>query len=406
MRKAILFVFMFAVLTAKAGAQQQHYKSKAPYVVLLSLDAFRWDYPLLYHTPTLDSLAQVGVKAESLQPCFPSKTFPNHYTMATGLYPETHGIVQNSFTDPELGDYRLGDRSAVQNAAFYGGEPIWVSAEKQQLRSACFFLPGSEAPVKGYWPNIWKEYKSSVPFEARADSVVKWLERPAETRPHLILWYVHEPDRVGHHYGPRSTQTKEMVESLDKLVGDFCNKVNALPFADSINLIFTADHGMRAISSERAIVLNAIIDSSWITNVKGSNPVYALQPTNDSFADSIQFALAKEEHLTCWKKNELPKHLHYGNNARILDLVVAAEPGWSIYWDKIPYKGKGTHGYDPTDKDMHAIFYAAGPAFKHGYVQPSFRNTDLYVLLAKILQLTPVKTDGDLKNVEGMLIRR
>ncbi len=398
-------VLFLLILAFQATAQNSvKYKTDVPYLVVLSMDAFRWDYPEKYHTPHLDSIAAHGVKAESLQPAFPSKTFPNHYTMATGLYPQNHGIVQNVFTDPELGNYSLGNRKAVQNARFYGGEPIWVTAEKQGVRSACYYWPGSEAPVKGIYPSAWKAFDASVPFAARADSVVAWLKKPAAQRPHLIMWYIEEPDATSHAFGPDSKETKQTVEEIDQLIGTFMKEINALPIADSINLVFTADHGMAKISEEKAIPLNNFIKDNWILAVQGSNPVFLIQPSSPAFADSIQQALSVAEHLNCWKKSEVPEYLHYGKNERIFDIVCAAKPGWSIYWKKTNYGNGGAHGYDPRVKEMHAIFYATGPAFKNGYLHPVFENVNLYSLFAAILHLEPANNDGKLKNVEDMLL--
>ncbi|WP_321368165.1 ectonucleotide pyrophosphatase/phosphodiesterase [uncultured Draconibacterium sp.] len=403
MLRIIFLTILIAGLQCSLSAKKKD-KAGRPYVVMLSMDAFRWDYPELYNTPNLDSIAKVGVKAKSLEPCFPSKTFPNHYSMATGLYPENHGIVQNNFIDPELGAYRLGDREAVQNADFYGGEPIWVTAEKQGVNAACYFWPGSEAPVKGIYPSVWKKYDGSVPFKARVDSVISWLNKPIEQRPHLIMWYLQEPDGVSHEYGPKSKETKEMVESIDRLIGYFCREINKLSIADSINLIFTADHGMGEISPEKAISLEEHVKEKWISDVKGANPVLLLRPASKEYVDSIQHALANIKELDCWKKEEVPVRLHYRNNDRIYDVVCAAHPGWSIYWKTKNYGSGGTHGFDPAFKDMHAVFYAAGPAFRKDYIHQSFINVDLYSLLTEILYLKPAKTDGNLKNVKGMLI--
>lgn len=401
------FVFFLLIFALQASARiPVNPKADVPYLVVLSMDAFRWDYPQKYHTPHLDSIAANGVKAESLQPAFPSKTFPNHYTMATGLYPQNHGIVQNVFTDPELGTYKLSNREAVQNARFYGGEPIWVTAEKQGVRSACFYWPGSEAPIKGIYPSTWKTFDASVPFQARADSVIAWLKKPVGERPHLIMWYIEEPDAISHAHGPDSKETQQTVENIDRLIGAFMKQINALPNADSINLVFTADHGMAKISEEKAIALDKHIKHDWVASVQGSNPVYLIQPAGPAFADSIQHSLSKSEHLNCWKKTELPAYLHYGKNIRIFDIVCSAKPGWSIYWENSKYGNGGAHGYDPRFKDMHAVFYATGPAFKKAFTQPTFENVNLYALFAAILHLQPATNDGKLEKVEDMLLRQ
>lgn len=399
----IIVACMFVSCNKKSEDQKQETKNGIPYVVMISLDAFRWDYPLIYNTPTLDSIALAGVKAASLQPCFPSKTFPNHYSMATGLYPENHGIVMNSFDDSHLGFYSLSKREAVQNAAFYGGEPIWVTAEKQGVQTACYFWPGSEAPVKGTYPGIWKQYDGRVPFEARLDSVVSWLKLPHKNRPNLILCYLQEPDGVGHNYGPESVVTQNTVESLDKLIGDFCRKLNKLACADSVNLIITSDHGMGAISPDRVVLLHQYIPNNWVKAVYGGNPAYLIRPATEAFADSILKRLQTVKHIHGKRKNDLPESFHYSENKRIEEIVVYADSAWSVCWNTTVTKIGGAHGYDPRNSDMHAIFYASGPGFKRSYVHPTFENIHLYPIIAELLGLNPSKTDGRLELVKEML---
>lgn len=404
----VLFLLFFllsgeAFPNEKFAGHNSGTKVDAPYLVVLSMDGFRWDYTNLYYTPTLDSIANVGVKAQSMMPSFPSKTFPNHYTMATGLYPEHHGIVLNSFTDPHLGAYSLSKRGAVQNPAFYLGEPIWVTAEKQGLRSACFFWPGSEAPIQGYYPDIWKVYDGSVSYQSRIDSVVAWLQKPAPNRPHLVMWYVDEPDHVGHKYGPESLKTRQTVERLDSLLGVFCRKINQLPCKDSVNLVFTADHGMGAISPDREMNLRSHLNDEWVSETKGGNPVIMIQPTPGN-RDKIVAALQRVAHLNVYTRESMPESLHYNESNRIFDVVCVADSAWSIYWDRARFPSGGTHGYDPVNRDMHALFYAVGPAFKQHYQQATFQNINLYALFAEILGLSPAKTDGNLDEVKGMLV--
>ena len=204
---------MMLVYFPLCGAQK-------PCVVMISLDGFRSDYPEMVHLATFDSLAKVGVRAQSLKPAFPSITFPNHYTMATGLYSDHHGIVANSFYDPTSArHYSISDRSAVEDAAFYGGEPVWVTAEKQGVRTASFFWVGSEAPIRGRYPTYWKKYDQKVPFSARVDTVISWLSLPVDKRPQLVMMYYHEPDASGHRYGPESKEMKECLVDLDHPAG-------------------------------------------------------------------------------------------------------------------------------------------------------------------------------------------
>ena len=248
----VLLLMISGCSMFKAGDQEQ-------YVVLVSFDGFRWDYPNLYNTTNLDKLAARGVKADRMIPSFPTKTFPNHYTLATGLHPGNHGLVNNTFYAPDLDlMYRMGDRSAVENGAFYGGEPIWVTASKQGLITGSFYWVGSEASVKGMQPTYWKRFDDSVPFADRIDTVVKWLGYDEERRPRLVTLYYEEPDSEGHGAGPVSDETGKMVEQVDSLIGVLISKLDRLPIARKINLIILSDHGMAQLSSDLYVNLGSI----------------------------------------------------------------------------------------------------------------------------------------------------
>lgn len=378
---------------------------KDTYLVILSMDGFRWDYPNMTATPNLDSIARVGVKVEAIRSVFPSKTFPNHYTMATGLYPDHHGIVNNHFYDPDSDmTYSMRDSSSRLNPYFYGGEPIWVTAEKQNVRTASYFWVGSELPIQGIQPSIWKYYEHRLPFEQRIDSVIAWLQLPEKNRPRLIMWYMHEPDAIGHRFGPESPETLQKVTYLDSLVGVFCRKIRSLEHADRINLIFTSDHGMGAISPDRTVTLTDHVPADWVGKALGGNPVYNIK-AKEGYIDSVYLKLKSLDHIQVWKHGEVPVELNYGQNPRTLDIIVAADSAWSINWNPAPdyYNSGGTHGYDIRQLDMQAIFYASGPAFRKNHTHPKFDNVDLYPLIAHILGIVPVEVDGKLERVEGML---
>jgi len=405
--RLIISVLLIQVLIN--GCSQNPYVKKVPkeqYVVMLSLDGCRWDYPQLAEMPHLESIAREGVKLESMQPSFPSKTFPNHYSLATGLYPDHHGIIQNTFYDPDMdAHYKIRDREAIENGAFYGGEPIWVTAEKQGLKTASFYWVGSEADICGIYPSRWKKYDHTFPYAARVDSVVAWLSLPKQERPRLITWYYPEPDGVGHQYSPESPEVKDMLVYLDSLIGDFRQKVAQLPIADQINIIVTSDHGMARISGDKMIYFDDYIQTTWLDTALGSNPIWMFD-IKAGFEDSVYQHLKQAKHLQVWKKDNIPDTLHYGTNPRVMDVVVTPDLHWSVGWrdreTTLDFVG-GTHGYDPRYKDMHAIFYAAGPAFKHGYVHPTVENVNIYPLIAKILNLEPAQTDGHLRHVSRLL---
>lgn len=405
MRKKVFFTLVLIVtILLFNGFQHGQKKEYKQYVVLVSMDAWRWDYNKIYSTPNLNKLAKDGVKAGRLIPSFPTVTFPNHYTIATGLYPDHHGLVNNNFPAPELGlYYRIGDRAAVQNPLFYGGEPIWNTAENQGIVSASFFWVGSEAPVGGKHPTYWKIFDETIPFESRIDTVVKWLSYPMEKRPGFVTLYFEEPDATSHSYGPVAKETGAVVERLDSLIGVLRTKLSNLPYAKKINLIVLSDHGMGPVSPERYVNLKSLVPERMIGSVFGSNPVYTISPSAGK-ADSILLLLHKGKGFKAYRKSEVPVRLHYGTNPRIPEIVVIADSSWSI-GTRPDGSGisPGAHGYDNADTDMHAIFYAAGPAFKKDYSFDKLNNTDIYNLICKILKIKPAPNDGNLKNIKCLL---
>ncbi|MCB2222211.1 MAG: ectonucleotide pyrophosphatase/phosphodiesterase [Bacteroidetes bacterium] len=398
----LLYILLLSIILF-TGCNQQEKKQTLPYVVMLSMDGFRWDYTDMVETPNFDKIASKGVKARTLKPSFPTKTFPNHYSIATGLYPDHHGIVLNSFYDPETNrHYAISDREAVEDGSFYGGEPIWVTAEKQGVLSGSYFWVGSEAEIAGYRPTYWKKYDNGFSYSQRIDSVIAWLQKPETIRPHLILWYFDEPDHSGHKYGPGSMEIMRKVEQLDSLLGVFLNKLEKLPVANEVNVIVTSDHGMGPVSNDRKVVLSDHIPTEWTEEVQGYNPNFCIK-AKDGFEDYIYEALVYTEGVTAWKSEEVPERLHYGTNPRTLDIVVVADSAWSVVLDPDQRVGKGAHGFDNDNIDMHTIFFAYGPAFKVDYVSPTFENVDIYPLICEILNLDPAPVDGTLEHVKGLL---
>ena len=400
-----LIVLSFAIIliaSSFTGCKPTKDTKSDTYVVMLSMDAFRWDYYQHANTPNLNAIAKAGVRAEGLIPCFPSKTFPNHYSMATGLHPNNHGIVNNKFYDSTLGYYSLGDRKAVENGAFYGGEPIWLTAEKQGVKAGTYFWVGSEAPVNGSYPSFWRRYNGKVPFEARIDTVIQWLKLPEQERPHLIAFYFQEPDWTSHKDGPLGSKTLALVEQLDSLVGVLVKRIDELPIADKVNLMIVSDHGMAEVSPEKYIKLNDFVDVNWFSMINGGNPVFTLQP-KDEFREIALEKLKSIPNLKVWERSEIPERYHYGSNSRIHDILIEAEPGYTIGMSsRSEGYGGGTHGYDNMLPDMHGIFYAKGPAFKENHVQPAFMNINLYPIIAHVLGLKPAEVDGNLEEVKDI----
>jgi alkaline phosphatase D len=297
----------------------------------------------------------------------------------------------------------MGDRTAVENPAFYGGEPVWVTAEKQGVRSASFFWVGSEAPIGGMHPFYWKKYDERVTYEDRIDTVIKWLGYPPQKRPELVTLYFDEPDATSHDFGPVSSETGKVVERLDSLIGVLRIKLSTLPFAKKINLIILSDHGMASVSSDKYVSVKSLVPDRMIASISGSNPVYLINPSEGK-KDSVLYLLNKARGLKAWSKSQVPPKWHYGSNLRIPEIVVVADSSWSIGTrsDGSSIRG-GAHGYDNYNSDMFSIFYAAGPSFKKNYKLKELNNTDIYNLICRILVIKPAKNDGNPANIKGML---
>lgn len=398
--RVLFFVVAYSLATVLQGAIR-----KDSYTIIVSLDGFRWDYPQLYHTPNLDKIAATGVHAVSMKPSYPSSTFPNHYTLATGLVPDHHGIVNNSFWDKKHGiRYSMGDSATRNNPEYYLGEPIWITAQKQGVITGSVYWVGTDIAIKNTHPTYYKDYSRLplIPFAARVDTVIAWLQKAQKDRPRLILLYFSEPDGKGHHFGPHSAEVADEVHLMDSLIGDLASKIKSLSIGEKVNVIFTADHGMTEISPDRFVSMKQYIPARWIERAEGNNPTSIF--TRGGCRDSVLTALKDIPHIKAYKKEEMPPSLHYGTSDRIGDVVVCPDCGWQF--GNAPSLNKGAHGYDPASPDMQAIFYAYGPDFKKGYVSKGFTNVDVYPLLAYLLGITPEKTDGNLNEVKDMLKMR
>lgn len=395
MKKYIVALFVI-MLTSSNYAQQ----NEKPYVVLVSLDGFRWDYNKYFDTPNLDELAKNGVKAKSMKPSYPTKTFPNHYSIVTGLYPDHHGIVNNSFYDPATKKkFSLGS-SAKTDASFYGGNPIWNVAEEQGVKTASFYWPGSDTGKKS--PSIYKTYDGTVPYSTRIETVLQWLALPEQERPHLITLYFDEPDHTGHTFGPLSDENKVMVQKMDSIIGVLSKKLDALTIGEKVNLIVVADHGMTEITDNKKIAVLDYLKPNWLEQADVINPIMSIR-TTAAAKDSVNKALSKVPNIRFWKTAKIPKRLHLGTNERNLDFVIEAKKGYSLVKSANQKIMGGTHGYDNNIKDMHAIFYAKGPNFKVNKKVSTFQNVSVYNLIAHILDLKIEATDGQFSEVKRML---
>ena len=406
-RLPLILLVVFLAIVAAQDAYVRHLRNRKVeprnYTVVLSLDGFRFDYQDIANTPTLDSIQRNGVKAAGLQPVFPSLTFTNHYTIATGLYAENHGIVANSFYDRQSRKYYdIYDKKTTSDGYFYQGEPIWVTAESQRIRSAVSMWVGANVSIKGYQPSYCAAYDGLVPYKARIDSVISWLKLPYNQRPHLAMCYLEEVDNVGHSKGPDSPEIVNSIQLADSLVGYFVSQLKTLSFCDSINFIILSDHGMAPISEEKSVNIEPFIKTDWIDTVSYS-PAISLIYCKKECVDSVCLALKNVEGVSVVKRSDIDTAFHYSANNRIGDVIVLADSGMCMkYKDKRTLPG-GMHGFDNRNVLMNGIFYAIGPDFKNGFVAPQLYNTDVYGLLCRLLEIAPAHSDGQFERIECVL---
>jgi predicted AlkP superfamily pyrophosphatase or phosphodiesterase len=376
------------------------------YVVLVSLDGFRYDYAKKYGATHLLAIGARGASApDGMIPAYPSLTFPNHYTIVTGLYPEHHGIVANSFYDPARKEtYSPHDAKTVTDGSWYGGTPLWSLAEQQGMRSACFFWPGSEAKIAGERPSFYLHYTDRFPDEKRIDQVISWLKLPAAQRPHFITLYYPEPDHQGHEHGPDSVQVRDAVKHMDELMGQLEEKLNALHLP--IDLIVVSDHGM------------ARVQGDWITldqyaKLDGFKTVGAqLYPQNEADAEhAYQQLKAAQAGFLVYRRSRVPAELHFNENPREGDPVIVPEGPFLIRAhapapnDHPPFTPVGEHGYNPFEMtSMRAIFFAEGPDIRPGTKLKPFENVNVFPFIVKILGLQSPEVDGS-PNVLSIALR-
>jgi len=375
------------------------------YVVLVSLDGFRYDYAKKYEARHILALAKSGASApDGMIPSYPSVTFPNHYTIVTGLYPEHHGIVAMSFYDPvRKQKYAYNDVATVTDGSWYGGTPLWSLAEKEGMRSACFFWPGSEAEIAGERPTYYLKYQDAYPDEKRIDQVIAWLGLPEEQRPHFITLYYPNVDHAGHKFGPDTPETRDAVRHVDMLIGELSQRLNKTHLP--IDLIVVSDHGMEATKGGW-INLDTFAD---LTNFETAG---ALLYGKDEAATEKAYQQLKSASgdFKVYRRAHVPALLDYNQSAREGDPVIVPTGPFSIraHAPSDPAKdyppNKGSHGYDPREMpDMKAIFYATGPDIKKGATLRPFENVNIYSFIAELLQLDAPATDGKLSVLEGAL---
>lgn len=399
----ILMVVVIQFISTGCGSEAK--ESPDP-LILISIDGLRPDYLARTDTPVLDMLIQNGVLAEHLISIFPSKTFPNHYSTVTGLYAENTGVVANNMYDEFIGGrFTMSNRSAVEDARWYGGEPIWVTAENQGLRAGTVFWPGSEAPVNGTYATHWMRYDGSITHDARVDTLIKWFQLSDEKRPIFTTFYMSNVDDYGHWYGPYSDSIAVAMQEVDRTLGYLISELERIGMWPKVNIIITSDHGMAEVSNEKVIVIDEIINLDDV-EIYDWSPVAMIQPNAGKTEDVYSALKMAENNYSVYMKADIPETFRIKNHHRVPDILVVAESGYTIInRSRLESRGVsgGAHGYDPFDPEMRAFFLASGPAFKTGKIIPPFELVHIYELMSTLLGLTPAPNDGDPEVLRAIL---
>ncbi|CAM0999011.1 Phosphodiesterase I [Rhodanobacter sp. Root179] len=383
-------------------------------VLLISIDGYRHDYMQRGLSPTLAMLARGGVQAASMQPAFPSLTFPNHYTLVTGLTPDHHGVVNNTMFDPQLGKFSLSSRKAISDGRWWAeGTPIWETADQHGLRTATMFWPGSEADIHGHRPDHWLAYDGAVTPAQRVDQVLAWLDLPVAERPSFLTLYFDGVDHAGHVYGPDTPQVNEALRETDAALAQLVSGLKQRGLFDRINLIVVSDHGMATVPEANNVMIDTLIPLDQVHAVSlgilaGFNPKSDSAEDRAAFRQIEQTLEQPQAHMQCWDKSRVPARLAYGHNARVPQLLCLANVHWRITTTDYAAKRKGRvslgeHGFDNAEPLMQAIFVAHGPAFRVGAKVPAFPNLDVYPLMTHLLGIPAAANDGSYDAVKDML---
>lgn len=373
-------------------------------VILVSIDGLPASILGDGTMPTLDRLAAEGVHAEWMNPSYPTLTFPNHYTLVTGLRPDHHGIVHNNMLDVSLGRF-VSKEGSADDGRWWGGEPIWATLQKQGGIAATMFWPGSRAEIAGQRPRYSRPFDKTLTPAARVDQVLAWLDLPQSQRPQLVTLYFDQYDVASHIAGGHSELALAALRDIDSALARLQNGVSTRRLDNKLSLIVVSDHGMADVPQANSVLLDDMLDTAHY-DIEWWGTFIGLRPHADSVDVVERTFIGKHDHFECWRKGELPAVWHYGTHPRIPPIVCQIETSWRVQGRENPLQRqpiKGEHGFAPEDPTMRSVFVANGPAFRSGVVLPPFDNVDIYPLLARLLDVTPAANDGSLLSTEAAL---
>lgn len=368
-------------------------------VLLVSIDGLGAGQYDPARMPHLARVAREGIRAAAMVPAYPTLTFPNHYTIVTGVHPDRHGIVHNTMRDPALGGFSRYKREIVGDGRWWSGIPVWVAAERAGLATATYFWPGTEADIGGVRPARWRPYDEDISMQTRVDAVLGWLSEPVATQPRFITLYFHHVDEAAHSHGPHSGEAYAAQRAVDAALGQLLEGLDARGLAGAVNLILVSDHGLAEVAAANTVVVEEMADPADVEVVTTGQVVgFIPKPGRETAAQAA--LLGRHAHHQCWRKSELPARWHYGAHPRVPPIVCQMDAGWdAVTRERLALQPRvsmrGSHGYDPAHPSMHAVFFARGPAFRTGAVLPAIQAVDVYPLLMRLLGLAAAPHDGD-----------
>ncbi len=402
---SLLALSLAACATEGAGAPPAQASADEPIVVMIGVDGLRWDALDRYEAPAMQALAERGVRPEAMIPVMPSVTFTNFYSIATGLYPEDHGMTSNAPYDRSYGEGFVNPMGA-QEERWWDGEPIWITAERQGLPSSIMFWLGSEVEFEGDRPTRWTPYEHDRDYGERVEEVLGWFDGPEDERPRFAAVYFDAVDTNGHRYGPDTPEVGEAIARVDGHIADLLAGLEARGLMERTNVIVVSDHGMARVEDDQVIHFDDFIDldSVYVPEIEGRGgngyrPFLNVYGEPEAIEAAYQGLQGAHPNMRAWKRGEMPEHFRFDHPERGPDLFILADAGWTMSARDLPmgspWRSIGVHGYDPLDPLMGAGFIAAGPAFPEGARPAAFENVNVYLLIACILGLDPAPTEGD-----------
>ena len=388
--KVLFAIFFMGGFLGTCQAQPKN--NIKPLTILLSIDGFKPEYLKRNISPNLNTLAKNGALASHLISTFPSVTFPNHYSMVTGLYPDQHGIVNNTMVDPLIPEtFTLSARKAIANSEWWNeGVPIWVSLEEQGGIASTLFWPGTETKIRNRQPRDWLAYDHNMTSLQRTEKLLVWLNREESSRADFATLYFSEVDSAGHRYGPKSEEVNKSIKNVDYAIEKLLFGLDQIGILKNTTFIIVSDHGMVEVPLENKIQIDEILKAHPRAVIEWQGPLAGIR-INQEILSNVLNTLKQEKNMDCWHKASIPAKYRFGSHRRIPDIVCLAKIGYTIA-DK-NWHILGQHGHDPYEEEMFGIFIASGYRVLNKTIG-GIENIEVYPLLLNLLNIKGEKNSA------------